>query len=292
METIQNWAIIIMIVTLLVEIIVSHLHNLELFDIKDSLVNILFGVVTIVLAVIIRTATFGLFTAIHEISLFQLNATVLTGIILFIISDLHYYWFHRLAHLSSFFWAQHAIHHSSQKYNLTVGIRLPFTNGFYRFIYWSPLCFIGFDPLQVVFIDSLVVYYTFFLHTESIGKLGFLEKFMNTPSHHRVHHSTNPQYLDKNFGGVFIIWDKLFSTFTKEEEKPVYGLTNNFKSYHPVKIFMAEWEGIIKNCRSSYNIKQYLQSVFGRPGQKIKPTSPPEQRSGIKVSNANLVSHL
>ena len=265
MEIVQNWAIVLMIVTILAEIIISHLHNLELFDIKDSLVNVLYGLLTIILAVFIRTLTFGLFTGIHEFALFDIGTTWWAGLMLFLISDLHYYWFHRLAHVSSFFWAQHAIHHSSQKYNLTVGIRLPFTNGLYRFIYWSPLCLIGFDPLQVIFIDSLVVYYTFFLHTESIGKLGLLEKFLNTPSYHRVHHGNNKKYLDKNFGGVLIIWDKLFGTFTEENEKPVFGLTNNFKSYDPRKIFLIEWRSVAMNCKSATNVKQYLKAIFGKP---------------------------
>jgi sterol desaturase/sphingolipid hydroxylase (fatty acid hydroxylase superfamily) len=234
------------------------------------MVNILLGIFTILASLVMKGVTLRTFLGMQDYSLAQMNFNGLTAGVLFILSDLHYYWFHRLAHGCRFVWASHIIHHSSQKFNLTVAIRLPFTNGIYRFLFWTPLCLIGFPPVMVMLMDTLVVYYTFFIHTETIGKLGWLEKFLNTPSHHRVHHSNNPEYIDKNFGGVFIFWDKLFGTFAEETNRPRYGITKPFPTHNPVTIICDEWVCMYRDLQKACSITEMIIIIFGHPARQQK----------------------
>jgi sterol desaturase/sphingolipid hydroxylase (fatty acid hydroxylase superfamily) len=188
--------------------------------------------------------------------------------LLFFAEDFMYYWLHRIDHYCRFFWAVHVTHHSSEEYNLTVGFRSSVFQPLYRFIYFIPLSFLGFKGMDIMFIYSATQIFGILVHTQTVGKLGFLEYFMVTPSHHRVHHASNVRYLDKNMGMVLIIWDKLFGTFQEEEEKdPVkYGLTTNIKTYHPGKMVFHEWINIFKDLKKKCSIKDKLLYVFGPPG--------------------------
>jgi len=268
MDTVQTWAAAAMLVAFLAEAVINWRHNLHLFDRRDAVNNVILGVLTIAISLIMKGVMYGTFSGMKRVALFDIENTWWTVLLLLLISDLHYYWFHRLAHISRFLWTSHVIHHSSEKYNLTVGIRLPFTNGFYRLLFWSPLCLAGFSPEMVFLMDGIVVYYTFFLHTETVGKLGVLERVLNTPSHHRVHHSSNPQYIDKNFGGMLIVWDKLFGTYAGEKEKPVYGTTRPLRSYSLVKIVFDEWIVMLRTAARASGAGQVLKALFGHPAWK------------------------
>ena len=136
----------------------------------------------------------------------------------------------------------------------------------YRFIYFIPLSLIGFDPLDVMFIYAATQIYGILIHTKTVGKLGFLEWFMSTPSHHRVHHASNIKYLDKNMGMLFIIWDRLFGTFAKEEETVVYGLTTNIETHNPITMVFHEWQAILKDIKQQTSLKNKLLYMFGPPG--------------------------
>ena len=142
------------------------------------------------------------------------------------------------------------------------------TNTCYRFLYEVPLCLLGFDAGMVILVHTIILSFAFFQHSELIGKLGWLEYFLNTPSHHRVHHASNEKYLDKNFGAVLIIWDKLFGTFQAEEEKPRYGLTKPIRTVHPVKIFFHEWMALAVDLRRAISWKERMGIVFRAPGWK------------------------
>jgi sterol desaturase/sphingolipid hydroxylase (fatty acid hydroxylase superfamily) len=140
------------------------------------------------------------------------------------------------------------VHHSSKKYNLSTALRQTWSGGFYTFIFWIPLIILGFHPVMVLVQMSVSLIYQYWIHTEMIRKMPkWFELIFNTPSHHRVHHATNPQYLDRNHAGVFIIWDRLFGTFEPEIEKPVYGLVKNIDTYNPLKIAFAEWYMMLKD---------------------------------------------
>jgi len=173
---------------------------------------------------------------------------------------------HRIDHYCRFFWAVHVTHHSSEEFNLTVGFRSSVFQPLYRFIYFIPLSLVGFDPLDVMFMYAATQIYGILIHTKTVGKLGFLELFLSTPSHHRVHHGSNTKYLDKNMGMIFIIWDRVFGTFEKEEEVVVFGLTENLKSYNPMTLVFHEWRAIIEDLKKQTSIKNKFMYVFGPPG--------------------------
>ena len=157
----------------------------------------------------------------------------LAAIVLFLGVDCAYYWFHRIAHEYNAPWAGHVVHHSSEDYNLAVALRQGTFQGLFSWVFYLPLALVGFPPAWFAAMSSFDTLYQFWIHTRAIGKLGPLEWVLNTPSHHRVHHGRNPKYLDKNYAGTLIIWDRMFGTFQAEEEEPVYGLTKPLEQLEP-----------------------------------------------------------
>ncbi|MBI1187996.1 MAG: sterol desaturase family protein [Alphaproteobacteria bacterium] len=183
--------------------------------------------------------------------------------------DLAYYWFHRIAHERRWFWASHVVHHTSQHYNLTTALRQTWTGAIsFSWIFALPLSLIGFPPLMTFFFGGVSLVYQFWIHTETIQRMGPLEWVMNTPSHHRVHHATNPRYLDANYAGVLIIWDRIFGTFVPErdDDKPRYGVISNLGSFNPFRVAFHEWAGIFRDVRSARSVREVFGYVFGRPG--------------------------
>jgi sterol desaturase/sphingolipid hydroxylase (fatty acid hydroxylase superfamily) len=247
----------------------SHKHHRHLYSTKGTLSNVYLTVLNMGLDVIMRTACLFILNYFFQYRLVDQYTNVFVyWTLLFFAEDLMYYWLHRIDHYCRFFWAVHVTHHSSEEYNLTVGFRSSVFQPLYRFIYFIPLSFLGFKGMDIMFIYSATQIFGILVHTQTVDKLGFLEYFMVTPSHHRVHHASNVRYLDKNMGMVLIIWDKLFGTFQEEEEKdPVkYGLTTNIKTYHPGKMVFHEWINIFKDLKKKCSIKDKLLYVFGPPG--------------------------
>jgi len=192
----------------------------------------------------------ALFFIYENFRLFTIPITWWSFIILFFLDDFSYYWFHRVSHECRLFWASHVVHHSSQYYNLSTALRQTWSGGFYSFIFWCWLPLLGFHPGMIALQMSVSLIYQFWIHTEAIDKTPkWFEAVFNTPSHHRVHHGSNPLYLDKNHAGILIIWDKLFGTFQPElqSEKVVYGLVTNIETYNPIKIAFLEWSYLIKD---------------------------------------------
>lgn len=187
-----------------------------------------------------------------------------------IAADLTYYWMHRWEHEIRFFWAYHSVHHSSTEFNLTTGLRLAWIEGLIEWIFFVPMILIGFNVVQTIIALAIVVAYQTWIHTEKIGKLGWADRIFNTPSVHRVHHGSNRKYLDKNYGGVLIIWDRLFGTYQAEEEKVIYGLTYPLGTSNPIMINVHEYWQILKDIRHSKNVGDAFGYVFRRPGWKPK----------------------
>ena len=199
----------------------------------------------------------------HWITPLNISMNVFTWVIAFFVADFTYYWMHRLEHEHRILWASHSVHHSSEDYNLTVSFRLSIVEGLFEWVFLIPMILIGFSPFQAIVSLILVAQFQTWIHTERIGKLGWLDEIFNTPSVHRVHHGSNNKYLDKNYGGFLIIWDKLFGTFQREEEKVVYGLTKNIKTNNPIMINFIEYKNIwedVKMCRTK---KDKLKIIFG-----------------------------
>lgn len=190
-------------------------------------------------------------------------------IALVIFEDFMFYWLHRVDHVCRLFWAIHVTHHNSEEFNLTVGFRSSVFQPLYRFIYFIPLAFCGFKAMDIMLVYSATQIFGILVHTQTIGKLGFLEHLIVTPSHHRVHHASNVRYLDKNMGMFLIIWDKLFGTFEAEsdEESVRYGLTTNINTFNPLTMVFHEWKQIAMDVRQrDITWRERFKYVFGPPG--------------------------
>ena len=188
---------------------------------------------------------------------------------LFFAVELAYYWLHRCSHEIRWMWTQHSVHHSARQITLSVAYRLGWTQFLAGpWLFLVPVCWIGFDPRAVVLMYAANLLYQFWLHTEVVPKLGPLEWVLNTPSHHRVHHAIEPQYLDRNYGGVLIIWDKLFGSFAPERDGAprTYGLVHQIDTLHPVKIAFAEWVALVRDLRAARGWREVLGLLFGPPG--------------------------
>ncbi len=189
-------------------------------------------------------------------------------VICFFSDDFSFYWFHRFSHQIRFLWASHKVHHSSEKFTLISGLRVPWTSDLTgNFLFWAWMPLIGIEPYMIIFMKSANVFYQFWMHTESIRKLPkWFEAVFNTPSHHRVHHGSNMEYLDKNYAGTLIIWDKLFGTYQEEIFKPKYGLTEDIKSFNPFVIAFHEWKNMLRDIKKAKNIRDGLCYCFKPPG--------------------------
>ena len=187
-----------------------------------------------------------------------------TWVLALFAADFTYYWMHRTEHKHRILWASHSVHHSSQEYNLTIGFRLSVVEGLFEWMFLIPMVLIGFNPFQAIIALVLIAQYQHWIHTERIDKLGWLDEVFNTPSVHRVHHGSNTQYLDKNFGGVLMVWDKLFGTFEREDEKVIYGLTRNIHTDNPIKITFTEFGNIWRDLKKCRNYKDKFKVIFGK----------------------------
>lgn len=189
-------------------------------------------------------------------------------LLLFLGIEVLYYWHHRAAHEIHWIWATHAVHHSAQYLNLSAAYRLGWTGWLSgNFLFFTPLCWLGFHPIAVATGLAFNLMYQFWLHTELIPKLGWLEWIMNTPSHHRVHHASNPEYIDRNYGGVLIIFDRLFGTFATEQSEnyPIYGLTHPIRSANPVIVALHEWDKLFRDLMAAKTWRDRCWIILGRP---------------------------
>jgi sterol desaturase/sphingolipid hydroxylase (fatty acid hydroxylase superfamily) len=183
-----------------------------------------------------------------------------------IVADFLYYWSHRLEHRSRFFWMWHNVHHSSTDYNATTALRLGWLEPLVSWYLLVPMVVLGFDPFQVLILFQALLTYQTWIHTQKIGKLGWFDGVFNSPSNHRAHHGSNPEYIDKNFGAVFILWDRWFGTYARETSKVRYGLTENIETNNPLKVNLHEPLALIRGLKKTKGIRQTLRWIFGPPG--------------------------
>ena len=177
-----------------------------------------------------------------------------------------YYWFHRSSHRINFLWAAHVVHHQSEEYNLAVALRQSSLQPFFSWVFYLPLAILGFPPKMFFTLVAVNVLYQFWIHTRLLGRLGPFEWILNTPSHHRVHHGQNPQYIARNHGGTLIIWDRMFGTFQVEEETPRYGLKRDFDSQNPFVVWISEIPGLYRDIRRAQSWRSALQYLIRPPG--------------------------
>jgi sterol desaturase/sphingolipid hydroxylase (fatty acid hydroxylase superfamily) len=255
---------------LIVEVVCDAVMRRELYEVKDTAASLTMGIGNVIIGIATKGIAFVVFTAVHRFAIFRIGYQWWAWLLLFVADDLTYYWFHRTSHQCRLFWASHVIHHSSQRYNLATALRQTWTGGFMTFIFWLWLPLIGFAPMMVLTMQAISLLYQFWIHTELIRSMGAADAVLNTPSHHRVHHASNPRYIDRNHAGTLIIWDRLFGTFEPEDlkERPVYGLTKNINSYNPLRIAFHEWQDIWTDLRQARNWHDRWACIFGSPGRK------------------------
>jgi sterol desaturase/sphingolipid hydroxylase (fatty acid hydroxylase superfamily) len=197
-------------------------------------------------------------------------SSVWAWLVLFVLDDFTYYWFHRVSHRCRIWWAAHVNHHSSREYNLSTAVRQPWTGVIVgTWMPWMWLTWLGFSPEMVIAQQTLNLFYQFWLHTEAVRRLPrWFEYLFNTPSHHRVHHGANPRYLDRNYAGVLMAWDRMFGTFEPErDDEPVeYGLVRNIDSYNPLWIAFHEWIAMARDLRTVRSLREAIGVTFGPPG--------------------------
>lgn len=264
--TIMSVSVFVVLAT--TEAIMSRRDHLELFDPKDTWANIAMGLITFTTKLGINLLQLALYTYLwdHDYVLWKPEVPiVLWYIIGLLLNDFMFYWYHRISHTTRFFWAVHVAHHSSEKLNITTAIRGNFVNNIFHGLLWTPMIFLGFSPLIVVSTDALSYFYQLWLHTRIIPKLGPFEWIMNTPSHHRVHHASNPKYLDKNYGAIFIFWDKMFGSFEEEDEPVRFGLTKPIKTYNPLKIAFQEFGNVFRATSNAKGLRGKLFELFRKP---------------------------
>jgi sterol desaturase/sphingolipid hydroxylase (fatty acid hydroxylase superfamily) len=239
------------------------------FSWRDSAASLSMGIGNVIAGLALAGFVAAAYFAASRIAIFHIPFTWWGLALCFLAEDLAYYWFHRTAHLRRWFWASHVVHHSSEHYNLTTALRQTWTGNLsLSFAFWLPLMVVGFPPAMVVMFSTYSLAYQYWVHTEAIGRLGPLEFVFNTPSHHRVHHAVNPRYLDSNYAGVLIVWDRLFGTFVAEtaEDKPRYGIAHPLGSHNPLRIAFHEWGAIARDVLSARSWRDCVRYVFGPPG--------------------------
>jgi alkylglycerol monooxygenase len=185
---------------------------------------------------------------------------------LFLLTDLAYYWAHRMSHEINLFWGGHVVHHQSEEYNLSVALRQSSFQVVWTFAFSLPIAVLGFETTDFILISALNTLYQFWIHTEAINKMGWLEYVFNTPSHHRVHHGRNPKYIDKNHAGSLIIWDKMFGTFQAEEERPTYGITKPINSWNAVWANFDHYAAMARDMKKMRTLKDKVKYMFMKPG--------------------------
>lgn len=251
-----------------IELIYEKWQHKESYRINDSVTNISAGTLQQLTNTFISLFKIGIYTWVYNwAAVYELPQNIWTFILAMVLWDLCYYWEHRMAHTINLFWGGHVVHHQSEEYNLSVALRQTSTGFIWGFPFFLPMAILGIHPIQFVLVGGLNLLYQFWIHTEHIKKLpGWFEYIFNTPSHHRVHHGRDPKYIDKNYGGILIIWDRIFGTFKEEEERPHYGITTPLNSWNPVYanfshyIHLGQWLKQVKTPADG------LKLLFSKPG--------------------------
>ncbi len=253
------------------EYYISKKRNKEIHRFNESVANLNVGIVERISDLLTTGLFFFVFNWLYQnFAFFSIQSTFTTWILLFLATDFLWYWYHRSGHLVNLFWAAHIVHHQSDDFNYTTAARITVFQAVARGLFWSILPMIGFEPEMIFSLLLIHGAYPFFTHTQLVGKLGWLEYIFVTPSHHRIHHSSNDEYLDKNFGDVLIIWDKIFGTFAEETVQPKYGLTKSLESHSFLWQHFHYALELIVAFRMAKTIKQKLKVIFGSP-QNIDP---------------------
>ena len=232
----------------------------------DTATNIGLGFGSVIFGFVFGLATGLVYIYLYEIAPFKFPADAWwTWVILFFVDDFVYYWFHRLSHESRILWNFHVVHHSSEHFNLSVAGRQSWFSGVAHWIFYAPIMLLGFAPWMFALMHGFNLIYQFWIHTRFVKRLGPLEYVFNSPSHHRVHHGVNEPYIDKNYAGALIIWDRMFGTFVEETEEPRFGILKQIRSHNPLWINTHAWFEMFDAMRGRKSLRRKLQCIFASP---------------------------
>ncbi len=255
------------------EVIMGLYQNKSYYHLGDTLGSMGLLAGNIVVNIVTMGTVMAIYFGVYQFRLFDLSQALpmwALWLVNIILIDFVFYWYHRCSHRSRFLWAIHMNHHSSEEMNFIVAFRQAWLGPLSKVPFFMILPLLGFDPLMTLVAGSLSTLWGVLGHTRVVGKLGPLERIFNTPSHHRVHHGSNPQYIDKNYGNFLIIWDRLFSTHAIEGETVVYGLVNNVNTFNPIKITFMGWKKLFRDMWQSGNAKYAIQHFFAAPDWQPK----------------------
>lgn len=281
MPTIIYWSVPIFMLLLAAEWLWFRAHpdsSVKGYETSDALASLAMGLGNLVTSALWKVVALALMFAVYEFRVFDIPVDVWWVWPLAILGDdFFYYWFHRFGHRVRLGWAAHVNHHSSNFYNLSTALRQSWTGPLLKVWFYLPLALIGFHPLLIVTAQAISLLYQFWIHTEVIKRMPrAFEAVFNTPSHHRVHHGTNKAYLDKNYGGILIVWDRLFGTFAPEVEPVSYGLTKPLESRNPVWIAFHEWVSMLTHVFRAKHWKNKLAYLLMPPDWDAKEADEPK----------------
>ncbi|MER5480995.1 sterol desaturase family protein [Streptomyces sp. NPDC002734] len=270
------WSIPAFLLLTLIEVVSYRVHpdeDTEGYETKDAATSIGMGLGSLFWDFLWKIPIVALYTVVYELTPLRIPVLWWTVLLMLVAQDFFYYWSHRGHHVIRLLWACHVVHHSSRKFNLTTALRQPWTS-LTGWPFYLPLIALGVHPAALAFLNSVSLVYQFWIHTERIGKLPRPVEFLfNTPSHHRVHHASQGGYLDRNFGGILIVWDRMFGSFAAETERPVYGLTKNIETYNPFKVATHEYVAIAKDLKAARSWSERAGRLFRGPGWQPQPTA-------------------
>jgi alkylglycerol monooxygenase len=275
-------AIPVFFLLIAIEMVAARVLEPQAYRFSDSVADLGCGILDQVTDVFTKTLVFAGYLFLYDrFRFFSIpEASAWTWAACFLGVDLLYYWFHRFGHEVGAGWAAHVVHHQSEEYNLTVALRQGAFQQLFSWVFYLPLALLGFPPLVFLTCSALNTLYQFWIHTRLVGRLGPLEWVLNTPSHHRVHHGRNPKYVDKNLGGVLIVWDRLFRTFKEEEEEPVYGITTPLRTFDPVRAHFRQWDELVRLAarasRWADRLRVFTKPPGWRPAELGGFQTPPE----------------
>jgi sterol desaturase/sphingolipid hydroxylase (fatty acid hydroxylase superfamily) len=264
------YAIPVFVVSVVLEALWARRHpEVRGYELRDAAASMSLGLANVFVSGFTKLLSIPMLAVLYQhriVDVVALVGPVASWLVLLFAEDLCYYWFHRAHHEIRLLWACHVNHHSSQYFNLSTALRQPLLTPLTGPLFWAPLPLIGFPPWMVLTAQAWSLIYQFWLHTEAVNRMGPLEWVLNTPSHHRVHHGKNVPYLDKNHGGIFILWDRLFGSFAPEAEHVVYGLTKDIATFHPARIAFHEFAAIGRDVIRVPGWRAKLGYVLAPPG--------------------------
>jgi sterol desaturase/sphingolipid hydroxylase (fatty acid hydroxylase superfamily) len=265
-----QWSVPVFVLALVAEVVFTRRARRDWYELSDTAASVSMGVGSLVTGGVGNAAVLGVHLWLYEHRILPIGTQPGWIPLTFVLQDLAFYWKHRFQHQVRWMWAEHVNHHSSQQYNLSTALRQSWTGLLaLNWLFYLPLSLLGFHPAMTLFCAGVNLVYQFWIHTQAVGTLpSWFEAIFNAPSHHRVHHAVNPRYLDANYGGTLIVWDRLFGSFVAEhpDDPARYGIVESIDTFNPLRIAFHEWWALARDLARARSLREAFFFVFGPPG--------------------------